>query len=135
MQEQFIIRSYDSSSIETKIKKIKLLDKKDLLTPKTTQKVQVLPLIVTYNCKLPNIKQIIQNRWSILTNKALEKTFFSWTNCCFSLEKQVWNNLLEEVPSKTIRVKKKITHMWRRWGTPQNLFLAFIDELEKQIIF
>ena len=24
--------------------------------------------------------------------------------------------------------------MWRRWDTPQNLFLAFIDELEKQII-
>ena len=28
----------------------------------------------------------------------------------------------------------KITYMWRRWGTPQNLFLAFIDELEKQVI-
>ena len=24
--------------------------------------------------------------------------------------------------------------MWRRWGKPQNIFLAFIDELEKQII-
>ena len=24
--------------------------------------------------------------------------------------------------------------MWRRWGTPQNFFLAFIDELKKQII-
>ena len=30
--------------------------------------------------------------------------------------------------------KLKITHMWRRWGTPQHLFLAFIGELEKQII-
>ena len=29
---------------------------------------------------------------------------------------------------------QKITHMWKRWGTPQNLFLAFTDELEKQII-
>ena len=29
---------------------------------------------------------------------------------------------------------KKITHIWRRWGTPQNFFLGFIDELEKQII-
>ena len=27
----------------------------------------------------------------------------------------------------------KITHMWRRWGTSQNFFLAFTDELEKQI--
>ena len=24
--------------------------------------------------------------------------------------------------------------MWRRWSIPQNFFLAFIDELEKQII-
>ena len=29
--------------------------------------------------------------------------------------------------------KKKITHMERRWGTPQNFFFAFINELEKQI--
>ena len=28
----------------------------------------------------------------------------------------------------------KTTHVWRRWGTPQNLFLAFIDELEKLVI-
>ena len=30
--------------------------------------------------------------------------------------------------------KVNITQMWRRWGTPQNFFLPFIDELEKQII-
>ena len=30
--------------------------------------------------------------------------------------------------------KIKIKHMWRMWGTPHNFFLAFIDELEKQII-
>ena len=27
----------------------------------------------------------------------------------------------------------KITRMRRRWGTPQNFFLAFIDEVEKQL--
>ena len=26
---------------------------------------------------------------------------------------------------------KKITHMWRRWGTPQNSLLAFIENFEK----
>ena len=76
LQVQFTKRGYDSSLIETEIKKIKLLDSKDSLTPKTTQKAQVLPLTVTYNRTLLNIKQIIQNHWSILkTNKALEKTF------------------------------------------------------------
>ena len=29
---------------------------------------------------------------------------------------------------------EKITHMWRMCGTSQNFFLAFVDELEKQII-
>ena len=29
---------------------------------------------------------------------------------------------------------KKITHIRRMWGTPQNFFLTFIDKLEKQII-
>ena len=28
----------------------------------------------------------------------------------------------------------KVTHMWGWWGTLHNFFLAFIDELEKQII-
>ena len=59
LQKQFTKKGYDSFSIETEIKKIKLLDKKDLLTPKTTQKAQVLPLTVTYNHTLPNIKKII----------------------------------------------------------------------------
>ena len=34
--------------------------------------------------------------------------------------------------SQTVEIK--ITQMWRRWGTPQNFFLPFIGELEKQII-
>ena len=37
---------------------------------------------------------------------------------------------------KTIErfVNWKITHMWRRWGTSQNLFMAFTDELEKKYL-
>ena len=33
--------------------------------------------------------------------------------------------------NKYIKIKNKITQMWRRWGTRQNFFLAFIDELWK----
>ena len=28
----------------------------------------------------------------------------------------------------------KITYMWRRWGTPQNFYLVFTDELQKTTI-
>ena len=76
LQRQCSKRGYESSSIETKIKKIDLLDRKELLTPKTTQKPQILPLTVTYNSTLPNKKQTIHNHWPILKpNKNLEKTF------------------------------------------------------------
>ena len=35
------------------------------------------------------------------------------------------------VRKKSLCSVKKITHMWRRWSTPQNFLLAFIDELWK----
>ena len=60
------------------------------------------------------------NRWH-------EHLKFNFKICWFSgiLFNQLW---------KTLYKKKKFTHMWRKWGTPQNFFFAFIDELEKQII-
>ena len=45
------------------------------------------------------------------------------------------NNEFGKAVLSTVSVsRKKIRHMWGRWGTPQNLFLEFIDKLEKQII-
>ena len=62
LQEQFTKRLYDPSLIKTEIKKIKLLNRKELLTPKATQKTQVLPLTVIYNrvfqYKINNIKSL-----------------------------------------------------------------------------
>ena len=59
----------------------------------------------------------------------------SWSNLKFltwhQLDDLPWND--PHIKYFTI-LKKNITHMWRRWGTPQNFFSALIDELEKQII-
>ena len=64
----------------------------------------------------------------ILTKK-IHKPKISWMskkkNCKFRTN---WSNSLN-FPL----IHNKITHMWRRPGTPQNFVLAFIDELEKQI--
>ena len=46
---------------------------------------------------------------------------------------QVYANFSKPVIKNT-NLEQKITHMWRMWHTPQNFFLAFIDELGKQII-
>ena len=64
MQEQFIKRGYDSSSIETGIKKIKLLDKERIANAKSNTKS---PSVITNGNMKPHtsqyktIKQIIQN--------------------------------------------------------------------------
>ena len=50
--------------------------------------------------------------------------FFFWDIC-------TWKNLKVV---EMLFINTKITHMWRRWGTPQNFFWVFTDELEKQII-
>ena len=35
------------------------------------------------------------------------------------------------IPHKEGVLALKITHMWKKWDTPQNFLLAFIDELWK----
>ena len=56
LREQFTKRGDEPSSIVTNNKKIKLLDRKTLLTPKITQKAQVLLRAVICNRTLPDIK-------------------------------------------------------------------------------
>ena len=59
-----------------------------------------------------------------------------------TLNKMKWNKIYSFLGNYNINLiiqnfKKyilKITNIWRRWGTPQNFFLAFTDELEKQLI-
>ena len=45
--------------------------------------------------------------------------------------KLVWWKTSNQNFLKLPHNKKKITHMWRRWSTPQNFLLRFIDELWK----
>ena len=46
---------------------------------------------------------------------------------------QFWANWAHVISQKETFFGK-ITHMCRRSGTPQNFCLAFIDELEKQLL-
>ena len=77
LQYQFIKSGYDSYLIETEIKEIKLLDRKEWLISKSnTESWSVTTDSDIYNRTLPNVRQLIQTHWSIVkTNKALEKTF------------------------------------------------------------
>ena len=105
LQEQFTKRSYDSSSIETEIKKIEILDSKKLLTRKITQEVQVLSLTVTYNCRLLKIRLIIQSHWSILIANS-EKAFSIGPIVASHKIKCLKQLVIRKIPSKAIKTKK-----------------------------
>ena len=47
---------------------------------------------------------------------------------------KIINSSARENPKTNMYVEEvKITHMWRRYGALQNISLAFIDDLEKQL--
>ena len=66
-------------------------------------------------------------KWNYLNNKKYLKIVYYIYNLHCNI-KNTNNTFSIEM------IVKKITHMLKRWGTPQNFFLPFIDELEKQII-
>ena len=89
-----------------------------MLTPKTTQKTQVLPLTGTYDRTLPNIKQITRNQWFIMkTNKALEKTFSIETIITFRENKSL-KQVIEGNTTQNDKNIKKSSSRYKRKCTP-----------------
>ena len=63
-----------------------------------------------------------------------EKYILPWARkICWVIGFHLYSPNIRLTDDKFSRQHFKITHMWRRWGTTQNLFLAFTDELEKQL--
>ena len=77
----------------------------------------------TFACNLSHSIKVIEVFDSLLYEKPFSHLFHRF-NVTFYMFLSIW----------FCRNKEKITHMWRRWGTPQSFFLGFINELEKQII-
>ena len=62
--------------IENQIKKVAKLDRSVLAEQNKNSKASCLPLWVTYNRTLPNIKNILQQHWNLLKiDPTLEETF------------------------------------------------------------
>ena len=81
---------------------------------------------------------LTQSSWLFCAEIQTKYTINKWKGISQTLliNKDMKGAFLTKFFSKVRKVSnaEKITHMWRRWGTPQNFFLAFIGELEKQII-
>ena len=59
-------RGYKQQEISEGIEKTKTLDRKKLLGEKAIKQSNRIPLVLTYNRKLPNVKRAISNNWNLL---------------------------------------------------------------------
>ena len=71
-----------------------------------------------------NVEKIHSKYYHIMYPTWLSVLFIIYYFIYLLLE---WANILK------LLVKEKITHMWRRWGTPQSFLLALINELWKTL--
>ena len=77
IRDQFVKRAYEKTLIENQIEKFAKLDRSVLLAEKNKSKKALrLPLSVTYNRTLSNIKNILQQHWHLLKiDPTSEETF------------------------------------------------------------
>ena len=74
--KKFINRGYKASSILEQIDKVNRLNRNDLMQLKHKERTQCLPISLTYNKTLPNIKNIIEKHWNLLKiDPTLERVF------------------------------------------------------------
>ena len=77
LKHAFIKRGYQSKILDHHFEKVMRVDRKILLENKEKPSTQEnLPLVLTFNKTLPNIKNVIDKHWHILSNNDyLQKVF------------------------------------------------------------
>jgi len=76
LKEKLLERGYDQNLIENQINKVDAFDRNQLLTKKKKATLNRIPISLTYNRTLPNIKSILQKNWNILQiNPSLQTVF------------------------------------------------------------
>ena len=66
LRNKLIERGYKQQEINEGIERTKTLDRKKLLEEKAKKQSNRIPLVLTYNRTLPNVKRAISNNWNLL---------------------------------------------------------------------
>ena len=66
LRNKLIERGYTQQEINEGIERTKTLDRKKLLEEKAKKQSNRIPLVLTYNRTLPNVKRAISNNWNLL---------------------------------------------------------------------
>ena len=77
-------RGHDSKKVKEGVSKARNFDRNQLLTYKTKKETERIPLILTYNKQLPNMRNIIDNTWNTLKiNQSEGEKFAEKPLVCF----------------------------------------------------
>lgn len=114
-------RGYKEEEINTQINKAKLQDRNTLLKYKEKSPMNRIPCVVTYNRRLPNIKDAIHKHWDLLKlNEKLEPAFQEKPFMAFKRSK----NLRDLIGQKTIvngrLQRRKNVRDQKGWCSPCN---------------
>ena len=104
IKDQLVKGGYEKTLIENQIEKVATLDRSVLLAEQNKgKKTSYLPLSVTYNRTLSNIKIILQQQWHLLKiNSTLEDTFQQTPILAFRKSR----NLRDSIGSKETEFNK-----------------------------
>ena len=76
--EQSVDKGYKKNVVTHQIQKVDQLDRKQLLHQQKSHEKQCIPLSITYNLALPNLKHILTKHWHILqTYKFFKKSLYA----------------------------------------------------------
>ena len=65
LSNKLIERGYKQQEINEGIERTKTLDRKNLVEEKAKKRSNRIPLVLTYNCTLPNVKRAISNNQNL----------------------------------------------------------------------
>ena len=77
LKTDFVKRGYNENFVEEQFERISTKERKSLLEKKSTLSNQTrIPLVITYNTTLPNIKEIIYKHWNLLQINTVLRPLF-----------------------------------------------------------
>ena len=66
IKQKFLERQYKEEVLDEQIKKVDIIERKELLSCKVKNNQNRIPLSITYNRTLPNRSKIVNRNWNIL---------------------------------------------------------------------
>ena len=107
MKKDLVNRGHNESKVSEEINRAANVDRETLLTYKEKTESNRIPLVVTYNKRLPNLKKILEESWSTLHINETEKAKFKEEPLvCYRKNKNLRDILGQTRISKKVARKK-----------------------------